>query len=81
MDLSFTGEPDGIPSGYLPWFEVPGRKSASACVLCGHWSALGLRLERNLLALDTGCLWGRQLTAVRLEDRRVYQVPCVKLAD
>jgi bis(5'-nucleosyl)-tetraphosphatase (symmetrical) len=81
MELSYTGEPGGIPPGYLPWFEVPGRKSAPACVVCGHWSALGLRLERNLLALDTGCLWGRQLTAVRLEDRKLYQVACVKQAN
>jgi bis(5'-nucleosyl)-tetraphosphatase (symmetrical) len=81
MDLSYKGEPGDIPSGYLPWFEVPGRKSAAATVICGHWSALGLRIERNLLALDTGCLWGRQLTAVRLEDRRLFQIACVKGAD
>jgi len=81
MDLSYKGELGDIPSGYLPWFDAPDRKSASACVICGHWSALGLRLKHNLLALDTGCLWGRQLTAVRLEDRRLYQIACVKLAD
>ena len=46
-------------------------------MVCGHWSALGLRLEPNLLALDTGCVWGGALSALRLEDRRLYQVPCV----
>ena len=44
--------------------------------LCGHWSALSLRVEPRLLALDTGCLWGRALTAVRLEDRKLFHVSC-----
>lgn len=70
------GPPDRGPIGCLPWYEVPGRASADHCVICGHWSALGFRHERNLLALDSGCLWGGSLTAVRLEDRRVFQLPC-----
>jgi bis(5'-nucleosyl)-tetraphosphatase (symmetrical) len=45
-------------------------------IICGHWSALGLRVAPDLLALDTGCVWGGRLTAVRLEDRRVYQTEC-----
>jgi bis(5'-nucleosyl)-tetraphosphatase (symmetrical) len=44
-------------------------------IVCGHWSTLELKLAPNLLMLDSGCLWGGTLTAVRLEDRRVYQVP------
>jgi bis(5'-nucleosyl)-tetraphosphatase (symmetrical) len=55
---------------------VPGRKSADTTLVVGHWSALGLKIEPGLLALDSGCLWGRELTAVRLEDRVVFQVPC-----
>jgi bis(5'-nucleosyl)-tetraphosphatase (symmetrical) len=70
------GPPDRGPVGCLPWYEVPGRASADHCVICGHWSALGFRQEKNLLALDSGCLWGGSLTAVRLEDRRVFQLPC-----
>ncbi|MBU1236583.1 MAG: symmetrical bis(5'-nucleosyl)-tetraphosphatase [Gammaproteobacteria bacterium] len=70
------GPPDRGPAGCLPWFEVPGRRSAGDMVICGHWSALGFRREKNLLALDSGCLWGGCLTAVRLEDRRVFQLPC-----
>lgn len=70
------GPPDRGPVGCLPWYEVPGRASADHCVICGHWSALGFRHEKNLLALDSGCLWGGSLTAVRLEDRRVFQLPC-----
>jgi bis(5'-nucleosyl)-tetraphosphatase (symmetrical) len=45
-------------------------------LVTGHWSALGLRVEPNLLMLDSGCLWGRHLTAVRLPDREVFQVDC-----
>jgi bis(5'-nucleosyl)-tetraphosphatase (symmetrical) len=76
MEFETKGEVTQAPNGYLPWFDVPGRKSADAVVICGHWSALGLRLAPNLLALDSGCVWGGQLSAVRLEDRRLYQVPC-----
>src|SRR3954454_22962522 len=74
MDFSHKGPAKDAPPGYLPWFEVPGRASSEATIICGHWSALGLRLQENLIALDTGCLWGGSLTAVRLEDRKVFQV-------
>ncbi|HVI78785.1 MAG TPA: symmetrical bis(5'-nucleosyl)-tetraphosphatase [Candidatus Acidoferrum sp.] len=76
MDFSHKGPAKDAPPGYLPWFEVPGRASSEATIICGHWSALGLRLQENLIALDTGCLWGGSLTAVRLEDRKVFQVAC-----
>jgi bis(5'-nucleosyl)-tetraphosphatase (symmetrical) len=72
------GPPDGGPTGCLPWYAVPGRRSADHQLICGHWSALGFRRERNLLALDSGCLWGGCLTAVRLEDQRVFQLPCAR---
>ncbi|MCX7140635.1 MAG: bis(5'-nucleosyl)-tetraphosphatase (symmetrical), partial [Proteobacteria bacterium] len=45
-------------------------------VICGHWSALGLKLRPDLLALDSGCVWGGSLSAVRLEDRSLFQIPC-----
>lgn len=76
IDLKTKGEAHDAPLGYLPWFAVPGRRSADSVVVCGHWSALGLRIETNLLALDSGCLWGRHLSAIRLEDRQVFQVDC-----
>ncbi len=76
MELRTKGEATGAPAGFLPWFQVPGRRSADAVLVTGHWSALGLKIEPNLLALDSGCLWGRHLTAVRLEDRAVFQVDC-----
>jgi bis(5'-nucleosyl)-tetraphosphatase (symmetrical) len=63
------------PGGLLPWFSHPGRQSARMTVVCGHWSSLELVLAPNVLMLDSGCLWGGTLTAIRLEDRRVMQVP------
>lgn len=64
------------PPGLLPWFDAPGRRTADAVVVFGHWSTLGLLLRPDLVALDTGCVWGGSLTAVRLTDRRVWQVRC-----
>jgi bis(5'-nucleosyl)-tetraphosphatase (symmetrical) len=63
-------------SGLMPWFEVPGRKSAKETVVFGHWSALGLTLKPHLIGLDSGCVWGGQLSAVCLEDRSLLQVQC-----
>jgi bis(5'-nucleosyl)-tetraphosphatase (symmetrical) len=76
MDFKTKGGAEAALPGYMPWFAVPGRKTEDVTVVCGHWSALGLVLRPNLIALDTGCVWGRQLTAVRLEDRSVLQVEC-----
>ena len=76
MVLRFKGEPGEASDGWTPWFDVPGRRSADHTVVCGHWSALGLRLRRDLLSLDSGCVWGRSLTAVRLEDRHPFEVAC-----
>jgi bis(5'-nucleosyl)-tetraphosphatase (symmetrical) len=73
MEFASKGGLENAPTGYLPWFDVPGRASSSHTVVCGHWSALGLCLRPDLVALDTGCAWGGSLTAVRLEDRRVFQ--------
>ncbi len=70
---------DQAPSGFLPWFEVPGRMSASTPIVFGHWSTLGLIDRPNLLAIDTGCVWGRQLSAIRLHDRARRQIDCTEL--
>jgi bis(5'-nucleosyl)-tetraphosphatase (symmetrical) len=79
MQFKFKGELTDIPEGYMPWFDVPDRASASATVVFGHWSALSLIIRPNVIALDTGCLWGGKLTAIRLKDRKVFQVECHKL--
>jgi bis(5'-nucleosyl)-tetraphosphatase (symmetrical) len=76
MDFQAKGEAGAAPPGHLPWFDVPGRRNADAVIVCGHWSALGVRLRPDLLALDSGCVWGGALSAVRLEDRMLFQVPC-----
>ncbi len=75
MEFREKRGPHTAPEGFRPWFEHEHRASAGKTIVCGHWSTLELRLEPNLLMLDSGCLWGGTLTAVRLEDRRVYQVP------
>jgi bis(5'-nucleosyl)-tetraphosphatase (symmetrical) len=76
MDFKFKGKVRDIPAGYLPWFDAPNRNSAGASIVCGHWSALGLKLTPGIIALDSGCLWGGSLSGLRLEDRKLFQVPC-----
>lgn len=74
--FDFSGPLKALPPGRVPWFAFPGRQSATHTVVCGHWAALGLHLEPNVLALDSGCVWGGALTALRLEDRQLFQVSC-----
>ena len=76
MEFRFKSEVEKIPAGYLPWFELPNRASANVTVIVGHWSALGLKVMPHIIALDTGCLWGGPMTAIRLEDRQLFQVNC-----
>ncbi|HSA62954.1 MAG TPA: diadenosine tetraphosphatase, partial [Nitrospiraceae bacterium] len=76
MESSYSGPPDHIPVGYVPWFRVGVQQRCDSTIVCGHWASLGLYCEANLLAIDSGCVWGRELTAIRLEDRQVFQVPC-----
>ncbi len=76
MDFHHKGAPGTQPEPLLPWFDIPGRKTAEATVIFGHWSTLGLVARRDLIALDTGCLWGGRLSAIRLEDREVFAHAC-----
>jgi bis(5'-nucleosyl)-tetraphosphatase (symmetrical) len=66
------------PPGCKAWFQQPERRSAQATIVCGHWSTLDLLLAPNVLMLDSGCVWGGALTAIRLADRKVYQVPSLQ---
>ena len=59
---------DSAPAGYLPWFDAPGRQTANAIVAFGHWSTLGWLDRPDLLSLDSGCVWGGALSALRLAD-------------
>ena len=63
------------PAGFAPWFALPNRRSAQTHVISGHWSSEGLRLLPGVSLLDSGCLWGGALTALRLDDGAVFQVP------
>lgn len=80
MEFGSTGGLDAAPVGYLPWFDVPGRRSADVTVAFGHWSALGWLERHDLLSLDSGCVWGGSLTAVRLgrdhPSHQRFQVRC-----
>ncbi|HEV8581948.1 MAG TPA: symmetrical bis(5'-nucleosyl)-tetraphosphatase [Thermoanaerobaculia bacterium] len=78
MCPDFSGPPQEAPKGCRPWFSVSDRKSAAATVIFGHWAALGLHVENGVAALDTGCAWGRELTALRLDDGRIFQQPAVE---
>ena len=76
LELRTKGEAGGAPSGYMPWFNHPDCK-ASPRVLFGHWAALdGNTGRENAVALDTGCVWGGRLTALRLEDNRRFSCRC-----
>ena len=76
MDFRTKGPPEKAPRGSYPWFAAPRRARRDHTLVCGHWSALGFRAQPGLLALDSGCLWGGSLTAVRLDDRQVFSLPC-----
>ena len=73
MEFAHKGEPTGLPRGYRPWFKIPRRRHRATTVIFGHWAALGLYLESNVAGLDTGCVWGRKLTALRLSDQTIFQ--------
>lgn len=72
--FNLTGAPGSQPKPYLPWFRHKHRKTRKVTVVFGHWAALGLRLKKRYMALDSGAVWGGKLSAVRLEDRAVFQV-------
>jgi len=69
----FDGSPEAAPPGYAPWFQIPERQSAGMRVIFGHWAALGLSQGKDWLGIDTGCVWGRKLTAIRLSDSLIFQ--------
>ncbi len=74
LDFSFKGELKDVPNGYFPWFDFPNRAPFQQIIIFGHWSALGLQQRENIVALDTGCLWGGKLTAICLETKEITQV-------
>ncbi len=81
MEFAVKEGAGAAPAGFMPWFEVPGRKTAAVTVAFGHWSTLGLINRPHLIALDTGCVWGGCLSALRFDGgrREVLQVQCAQV--
>jgi len=71
MEFKFKESADSAPPGYMPWFDVPGRETASVTMAFGHWSTLDWLGRSDVLALDTGCVWGGSLSAMRLAGQGV----------
>lgn len=75
-EIELTHKTDIAPPGYSPWFALPRPLHQGTTILFGHWAAInGITDQLDALALDTGCVWGRQLTAYRLEDGKRFSVP------
>src|ERR1043165_8087791 len=73
--MEFRAKGAQAPAGFRPWFALRPKKER-AVLVCGHRSQLGLKLGERLAALDSGCVWGGSLSALRLEDRELFQVKC-----
>ncbi len=71
----YTGPPGDAPDGLVPWFSVPNRRTTEQTILFGHWAALGFHRSPGIVALDSGCVWGGALSAVRLPDLKLFQEP------
>ncbi|WP_428267887.1 symmetrical bis(5'-nucleosyl)-tetraphosphatase [Haliangium sp.] len=78
MYYKFSGPPRAVPSGYMPWFEVPDPAWRQERIVFGHWAALGLHQDEAVVGLDSGCVWGGALSALCLEDGRIEQVPAAE---
>ena len=78
LDLVTKDGAASTPAGFYPWFDAPQRRTQGTPIACGHWAALGLIDRPDVLALDTGCVWGRQLSAARIDGlrREIIQVDC-----
>jgi bis(5'-nucleosyl)-tetraphosphatase (symmetrical) len=73
-----SGPPGSQSAAYKPWFKHKHRLTRDVTVGFGHWAALGLRVKKRYIAMDSGCVWGGRLSALRLEDRTVFQVKCTE---
>lgn len=79
VDFDFKRGLADLPNDLAPWFDSIDASFADKTIIFGHWSALGLHMSNRTIGIDTGCAWGRELTAVRLMDRMVFQVPCAEV--
>jgi bis(5'-nucleosyl)-tetraphosphatase (symmetrical) len=79
LELKTKGKLEDAPKNLIPWYQVPNRKNADLNILFGHWAALsGITNTPKVYALDTGCVWGYKLTAMRLEDKKRFEANCEK---
>lgn len=76
MMLSVKSSPKDRSDDLIPWFDMPERATRDVTVVFGHWSTLGLLNRPDVICLDTGCVWGGHLSAMRLQDRRLVQIAC-----
>lgn len=77
LELKFKGRIEAAPDHIIPWFRAPKRRSRDLRIVCGHWSALGYHDGDGVLSIDTGCVWGAKLCAVRLDQPMTpVTVPC-----
>lgn len=77
LELEYKGPPGSQPPEYRPWFELPDRKNKDMNIVFGHWSTLGRRNDAGVFPLDTACLWGGELTALRLDTApQWFGLPC-----
>jgi bis(5'-nucleosyl)-tetraphosphatase (symmetrical) len=78
LSLQYKGFPGSQPDALTPWFMHPRKGYKNWRIIFGHWSTLGYYRKPKLICLDSGCLWGRQLTAVRLDTKkdRIWQINC-----
>lgn len=78
LDLKRTGSPamEIQDDGFLPWYLHKHRKSQDLTIIFGHWATHGFHAGHGVFSLDTGCLWGGYLTALRLEDEAVFSIAC-----
>jgi bis(5'-nucleosyl)-tetraphosphatase (symmetrical) len=79
IDFNFKGSLADMPPDLMPWFAAKTVRVAPPVVVTGHWSALDLYISPSVVSLDTGCVWGRKLTAMRLEDQAIFQVTNAEL--
>lgn len=77
LELESKDSVSSAPQGYAPWFAHPERKTRDDKIVFGHWAALeGHANTTNIFALDTGCVWGGSLTAMRLDDKQMFSCSC-----
>lgn len=79
MEFRHKLAPVNMPEGYMAWYDVPTRASRGTPIVFGHWASLGVLLTDGVIGLDSGCVWGRKLTAFRLDDRRTFQCGCPRV--